>query len=314
MWCDVMWCDVQLKKTILVVFCDSVCFVCWRHVTCCRVFFSMQIMQRPYMDCKGKWKKIQALNMKKGILFYRLSPFYFWAVSFHLCIVWLWIDYTGPFQPDEDVVLQARIDAYIDEQLVLLAASAVSVVEEEKEKKVGSSSGEVDLYRNYRPTLAQRRTAVAQGLPESIIPVPSTVWEELSRTLNRPPEIIRSRLRNLRGRALDSSTNYAAAATASAAAAHGSSSSSSSSAAYEGPMPTALLVSVSVSETEGAVSLPQSAAAAAASSSSQVPGGGSSSSSSNDDVTSLAEGTAAVAAQEHHQPVVAVGEQGNEVV
>jgi hypothetical protein len=257
------------------------------------------------MDCKGKWKKIQALNMKKGILFYRLSPG-FWAVSFHLCIVWLWIDHTGPFQPDEDVVLQARIDAYIDEQLVLLAASAVSVAEEEKEKekKVGSSSSEVDLYRNYRPTLAQRRTAVAQGLPESIIPVPSTVWEELSQTLNRPPEIIRSRLRNLRGRAPDSSTNYAAAATAAAAAAAHGSSSSSSSAAYEGPMPTAL----SVSETEGAVSLPQSTAAAI-SSSSQVPGGGSR---SNDDVTSLAEGTA-LAAQEH-QPVVAVGEQGNEAV
>lgn len=23
-------------------------------------------MERPYMDCKGKWKKIRAFNMKKG--------------------------------------------------------------------------------------------------------------------------------------------------------------------------------------------------------------------------------------------------------
>jgi predicted metal-binding protein len=24
-------------------------------------------MGRPYMDCKGKWKKIKAFNMKKGV-------------------------------------------------------------------------------------------------------------------------------------------------------------------------------------------------------------------------------------------------------
>lgn len=27
---------------------------------------AVQLMGRPYMDCKGKWKKIRAFNMKKG--------------------------------------------------------------------------------------------------------------------------------------------------------------------------------------------------------------------------------------------------------
>ena len=30
-----------------------------------------QLMGRPYMDCKGKWKKIKAFNMKKGNSFAR---------------------------------------------------------------------------------------------------------------------------------------------------------------------------------------------------------------------------------------------------
>ena len=39
-------------------------------------------MERPYMDCKGKWKKIKAMGMKKG-------DFFICAALWVLCIVCL---------------------------------------------------------------------------------------------------------------------------------------------------------------------------------------------------------------------------------
>jgi hypothetical protein len=41
-----------------------------------------------------------------------------------------------------------------------------------------------------------------EGIPEGAAAFPSGFWEELSATLNRPPEILRARVRNMRNRGL----------------------------------------------------------------------------------------------------------------
>jgi hypothetical protein len=40
----------------------------------------------------------------------------------------------------------------------------------------------------------------SEGIPEGATAFPTGFWEELSATLNRPPEILRARVRNMRNR------------------------------------------------------------------------------------------------------------------
>uniref|UniRef100_A0A7S3HL51 Uncharacterized protein n=1 Tax=Spumella elongata TaxID=89044 RepID=A0A7S3HL51_9STRA len=101
------------------------------------------LMKRPYMDCKGKWKKIKAFNMKKG-----------------------------PFSAEEDALIVQRVE------------------------EVGLSMGAASTGRVAEPVdpsdPAHTQTSSAA--------FPAGFWEHLSAETNRPPEILRTRVKTLRAR------------------------------------------------------------------------------------------------------------------